>query len=52
MTVEQLTEKLKEHNPKAKVVSITVNNINEWEYTSEPKLNTHKNKFGEQVFII
>jgi hypothetical protein len=51
MTVKELIEKLQEFNPDSKVVTITVCNRDEWEYTSNPKLSTHTNMFGERVFI-
>lgn len=51
MTVKELIEKLQEFNPEATVVAITIGNRNEWEYTSDPKLSSHTNMFGERVFI-
>lgn len=51
MTVKELIKELEKFNPDAKIVSITVGNYNEWEYTSNPKLSNHKNMFGERVFI-
>lgn len=51
MTVAELIKKLQEFNPESKVVSITVGNRNEWEYTEEPKLSSTKNMFGERVFL-
>jgi hypothetical protein len=51
MTVSELIKKLQECNPDAKVVTITVGNRNEWEYTSNPVLKSNKNSFGERVFI-
>jgi hypothetical protein len=52
MTVKELIEKLQAFNPDAKIVSITVGSRNEWEYTSEPKLSTNSNMFGERVWIL
>ena len=51
MTVKELINKLKEFSPDAKIVSITVGNHNDWEYTSNPKVSSHVNMFGESVFI-
>lgn len=51
LTVKELIEKLKEFNQDAKIVTITVGNRNEWEYTSSPKVVSTKNMFGERVFI-
>lgn len=51
MTVKELIENLQKFNPEAKVVTITVGNRNEWEYTNDPKLSTSINMFGESVFI-
>ena len=51
MLVKDLINELQKHNPDAKVVSITVGNQNDWEYTSEPKITTSKNMSGEKVWI-
>jgi hypothetical protein len=51
MTVKELIEELKKYNQDAQIMTITVGNRNEWDYTSEPKLTTHKNMFGETVWI-
>ena len=51
MTVKELIEELQKYNQDAKVVSITVGNKNEWSHTSELKLTTSKNMFGEKVWI-
>lgn len=51
MTVKELIEKLEEFNQDAEIITITVGNRNEWDYTSEPKVSTSKNMFGEKVWI-
>lgn len=51
MTVKELIEKLKEFNQEAEIVSITVGNMNEWDYTNNPKVSSSKNMFGEKVWI-
>ena len=51
MTVKDLIEELKKYNEDAKIVTITVGNMNEWNYTSNPKITTNKNMFGETVWI-
>ncbi|WP_433943488.1 hypothetical protein [Paenibacillus sp. SN-8-1] len=51
MKVKELIEKLQEKNPEAEVSVITVGNKNQWEYTSNPKVTSHKNSFGETVWI-
>ena len=49
-TVKDLITELQKQNPEAKISTITVKNGN-WDYTSEPKITSHKNMFGETVFI-
>lgn len=51
MTVKELIEKLQEFNQDAEIVSITIGNRNEWEYTNSPRVTTTKNMFGERVWI-
>ncbi|MBL4952072.1 hypothetical protein JK635_07595 [Neobacillus sp. YIM B02564] len=51
MTVKDLIEELQKYNPNAQVVTISVGNRNEWNYTDNPKLTSSKNMFGERVFI-
>lgn len=51
MTVKELIEKLQEKNPNAEISVITLGNRNEPEYTSNPKVISHKNMFGETVWI-
>jgi hypothetical protein len=51
MTVKELIEKLQEKNPDAEISVITVGSGNSWTYTSEPKVTSHKNMFGETVWI-
>lgn len=50
MTVKELIEELKKQNPEAKVSVITIRN-GESDYTSNPKVTSHKNMFGETVWI-
>lgn len=51
MTVAQLIVELQKQNQEAKISVITVGNNNEWEYTSNPKVTNHVNRFGETVWI-
>lgn len=51
MTVKELIERLQKYNLDAEIVTITIGNRNEWDYTSEPKLSATKNMFGERVYI-
>lgn len=51
MTVKELIEKLQEKNPDAQISVITIGSGNQWEYTSNPKVTSHKNMFGETVWI-
>lgn len=51
MKVKELIEKLQTKNPEAEISVITLGNRNEPEYTSEPKVTSHKNMFGETVWI-
>lgn len=51
MTVKELIEQLEKQNPEAKIQTITVGNMNEWQYTDSPKILQSKNMFGEVVWI-
>ncbi|MGN0022219.1 MAG: hypothetical protein ACI35Z_15560 [Sphingobacterium hotanense] len=51
MKVKELIAKLQEKNPEAEISVITVGSGNQWEYTSDPKVTSHKNIFGETVWI-
>lgn|GEM_PF-6730323 len=51
MKVKDLIQKLQEKNPDAEISVITVGRGDQWEYTSEPKVTSHKNSFGETVWI-
>lgn len=52
MKVKDLIAKLQEQNQEAEIVTIAVGNKNKWEYTSEPKVSSSKNMFGERVWIL
>ncbi|MNC28361.1 hypothetical protein D3C81_2332180 [compost metagenome] len=51
MKVKELIEELSKKNPEAKISVITVRNRDQWEYTSNPKITSNKNSFGETVWI-
>lgn len=51
MTVKELIKELEKYNPDAKILTITVGNMNEWHRTDKPKVSAHKTMFGETVFI-
>lgn len=51
VTVKELIEELQKKNQDAKIQIITVGNNNQWEYTGNPKVTSHKNMFGETVWI-
>ena len=50
MKVSDLIKLLQEQNQNAEVNCISLAG-EEWEWTSEPKVRSHKNAFGEVVWI-
>lgn len=50
MKVKELIEELGKQNPDAKISVMTIRN-GDSDYTSNPKVTSHKNMFGETVFI-
>jgi hypothetical protein len=51
MKVKDLIKELEKQNQEAEIQTLTVGSTGNWEYTSEPKVSSHKNMFGERVFI-
>jgi len=51
MKVSELIKLLQEKNPDAEISVVTATNTNSWEYTSNPKVTSHKNRSGETVWI-
>lgn len=51
MTNKQLQELLKQYPDDAQIISITVGNRSEWNYTPQPKVEYQENAFGKKVFI-
>lgn len=51
MKVIELIKLLQEKNPDAEIQTITVRGREGWEWSSNPKVSSHKNSFGETVWI-
>jgi len=50
MTVSELIKELGKQNPQATISVLTIQN-GQSTYTSNPKVSSHKNRFGETVWI-
>jgi len=51
MKVKQMIELLQKQNPEADISAFTVGNKGLAKRIYEPKITSHKNMFGETVFI-